>query len=151
MSSNGSDEYGTGGTSLLGNAVPRREDLNLLKGKGGYVANVPMEGALHAHFVRSNVSHGEIISVETSEAEKMPGVFAIYTAENLDLADRAVILNAYEAEMTRPYLAREKVRFVGEPVAVVLAENEYLAADAAENIWVDIEPCLLYTSDAADE
>ena len=140
MSSNGSDEYGTGGTSLLGNAVPRREDLNLLKGKGGYVANVPMEGALHAHFVRSNVSHGEIISVETSEAEKMPGVFAIYTAENLDLADRAVILNAYEAEMTRPYLAREKVRFVGEPVAVVLAENEYLAADAAENIWVDIEP-----------
>ena len=140
MSSNGSDEYGTGGTSLLGNAVPRREDLNLLRGKGGYVANVPMEGALHAHFVRSNVSHGEIISVETSEAEKMPGVFAIYTAENLDLADRAVILNAYEAEMTRPYLAREKVRFVGEPVAVVLAENEYLAADAAENIWVDIEP-----------
>ena len=49
MSSNGSDEYGTGGTSLLGNAVPRREDLNLLRGKGGYVANVPMEGALHAH------------------------------------------------------------------------------------------------------
>ena len=102
MSSKGSGEHGTGGTSLLGNAVPRREDLNLLLGKGGYVANVPMEGALHAHFVRSNVSHGEIISVETSEAMKMPGVFAIYTAENLDLADRAVILNAYEPGMTRP-------------------------------------------------
>ena len=121
-----------GGTSFLGNAVPRREDLSLLQGKGGYVANIPMEGAVYAHFVRSSISHGEIVSVETSEALNMQGVIAAYTAENLGLADREVILKAYEAGMTRPYLARGRVRFAGEPIAVVLAESEYLAADAAE-------------------
>ena len=130
---------GSGGTSFLGNAVPRREDLSLLQGKGGYVANIPMEGAVYAHFVRSSISHGEIVSVETSEALNMQGVIAVYTAENLGLADREVILKAYEAGMTRPYLARGRVRFAGEPIAVVLAESEYLAADAAENIWVEVE------------
>ena len=70
MSSETFVKPGSGGTSFLGNAVPRREDLSLLQGKGGYVANIPMEGAVYAHFVRSSISHGEIISVETGEALK---------------------------------------------------------------------------------
>ena len=102
MSSETFVKPGSGGTSFLGNAVPRREDLSLLQGKGGYVANIPMEGAVYAHFVRSSISHGEIVSVETGEALKMPGVIAVHTAENLGLSDREVILKVYESGMTRP-------------------------------------------------
>ena len=89
---------------------------------------------------RSTVAHGEILSIETSEAESMPGVVAVYTAQNLGLADREGAMDFYASEMTRPYLARDKVRFVGEPIAVVVAETAYQAADAAESIWADIEP-----------
>ncbi|MDC0245473.1 MAG: xanthine dehydrogenase family protein molybdopterin-binding subunit [Acidimicrobiales bacterium] len=127
-------------TSVLGNPVLRREDATLVRGQGEYVGNQVIEGALHCHFVRSTVAHGQIISIETSEAESMPGVQAIYTAENLGLEDREGAMDFYASEMTRPYLARDRVRFVGEPIAVVVAETAYQAADAAENIWADIEP-----------
>ena len=64
----------------------------------------------------------------------------MYTTQNLGLADREGAMDFYASEMTRPYLARDKVRFVGEPIAVVVAETAYQAADAAESIWADIEP-----------
>mgnify|MGYP001347726931 FL=1 len=127
-------------TSILGNPVLRREDATLIRGQGEYVGNQIIEGALHCHFARSTVAHGEILSIETSEAESMPGVVAVYTAQNLGLADREGAMDFYASEMTRPYLARDKVRFVGEPIAVVVAETAYQAADAAESIWADIEP-----------
>ena len=127
-------------TSILGNPVLRREDATLIRGQGEYVGNQIIEGALHCHFARSTVAHGEIISIETSEAESMPGVVAVYTTQNLGLADREGAMDFYASEMTRPYLARDKVRFVGEPIAVVVAETAYQAADAAESIWADIEP-----------
>ena len=127
-------------TSILGNPVPRREDATLIRGQGEYVGNQIIEGALHCHFARSTVAHGEILSIETSEAESMPGVIAVYTTQNLGLADREGAMDFYASEMTRPYLARDKVRFVGEPIAVVVAETAYQAADAAESIWADIEP-----------
>ena len=126
-------------TSILGNPVLRREDATLIRGQGEYVGNQIIEGALHCHFARSTVAHGEIISIETSEAESMPGVVAVYTTQNLGLADREGAMDFYASEMTRPYLARDKVRFVGEPIAVVVAETAYQAADAAESIWADIE------------
>ena len=147
-------------TSVLGNPVLRREDATLVRGQGEYVGNQVIEGAFHCHFVRSTVAHGQIISIDTSEAESMPGVQAIYTADNLGLEDREGAMDFYALEMTRPYLARDRVRFVGEPIAVVVAETAYQAADAAESIWADIEPlnpvvtlqdslaaetCLLYT------
>ena len=127
-------------TSILGNPVLRREDATLIRGQGEYVGNQIIEGALHCHFARSTVAHGEILSIETSEAESMPGVVAVYTTQNLGLADREGAMDFYASEMTRPYLARDKVRFVGEPIAVVVAETAYQAADAAESIWADIEP-----------
>ncbi len=127
-------------TSILGNPVLRREDATLIRGQGEYVGNQIIEGALHCHFARSTVAHGEILSIETSEAESMPGVIAVYTTQNLGLADREGAMDFYASEMTRPYLARDKVRFVGEPIAVVVAETAYQAADAAESIWADIEP-----------
>lgn len=131
---------GQGGTSILGNAVLRREDDGLLRGRGRYVGNVELPGALHAHFVRSTVAHGEVLGVDVDEARTMPGVVAVYTAADLGLGDRPPPMGFYPGEMARPYLARDRVRFVGEPVAVVVAETAYQAADAAEAVWADIDP-----------
>ena len=128
------------GTSILGNAVLRREDDTLLRGQGGYVGNVVLPGAVHAHFVRSTAVHGEILSVDVADALSMPGVVAVYTAADIGLEDRPPPMGFYPSEMARPFLARDRVRFVGEPVAVVLAETPYQAADAAEAIWVDVKP-----------
>lgn len=131
---------GTGGTSLLGNAVPRREDANLVRGRGGYAGNVILDGMLHAHFVRSTVAHGRILSIAVDEARAMPGVIAVYTAANLGLADRQPGMKIFPEAMARPFLARDRVRFVGEPLAVVLADDPYRAADAADAVWADVEP-----------
>ena len=131
---------GTTSTSILGNPVLRREDDALVRGQGEYVGNVPLEGALHAHFVRSTTAHGTIESIEVDDARSMPGVVAVYTATDLGLDDRPVTMGFYPSEMGRSFLARDRVRFVGEPIAVVVAESPYLAADAAEMIWADIEP-----------
>ena len=131
---------GVTSTSILGNPVLRREDDALVRGQGRFVANVPLEAALHAHFVRSTVAHGTIESIEVDDARAMPGVVAVYTVADLGLDDRPVLMGFYPAEMKRPFLARDRVRFVGEPIAVVVAESPYLAADAAEMVWADIEP-----------
>ena len=131
---------GVTSTSILGNPVLRREDDALVRGQGRYVANVPLEAALHAHFVRSTVAHGTIESIQVDDARAMPGVVAVYTVADLGLDDRPVLMGFYPAEMKRPFLARDRVRFVGEPIAVVVAESPYLAADAAEMVWADIEP-----------
>jgi carbon-monoxide dehydrogenase large subunit len=131
---------GVTSTSILGNPVLRREDDTLVRGQGRFVANVPLEAALHAHFVRSTVAHGTIESIEVDDARAMPGVVAVYTVADLGLDDRPVLMGFYPAEMKRPFLARDRVRFVGEPIAVVVAESPYLAADAAEKVWADIEP-----------
>ena len=127
-------------TSILGNPVLRREDNALVQGQGGYVGNQKLDGALHCHFVRSTTAHGEILSIDVDEARSMPGVVAVYTAGNLNLDDRPCPMPFYPKEMARPFLAHGKVRFVGEPVAVVVAETVAQAADAAETIWADIEP-----------
>ena len=131
---------GQAGTSILGNAVLRREDDTLLRGLGEYVGNVVLDGALHVQFVRSTAAHGEILSIDVDDARSMPGVVAVYTAADLGLDDRPPAMGFYASEMARPYLARDRVRFVGEPIAVVVAETPYQAADAAEAVWADIEP-----------
>ena len=143
---------GVTSTSILGNPVLRREDDALVRGQGRYVANVPLEAALHAHFVRSTVAHGTIESIQVDDARAMPGVVAVYTVADLGLDDRPVLMGFYPAEMKRPFLARDRVRFVGEPIAVVVAESPYLAADAAEMVWADIEslPPVLGQSAALD-
>ncbi|MBC8364956.1 MAG: xanthine dehydrogenase family protein molybdopterin-binding subunit [Actinobacteria bacterium] len=139
-------------TSILGNPVLRREDDTLVRGQGRFVGNVPLEGALHVQFVRSTAAHGTIGSIEVDDALAMPGVVAVYTAADLGLDDRPVLMGFYPAEMARPFLARDRVRFVGEPIAVVVAETQYQAADAAETVWADIEPLppVLGLSDALD-
>jgi aerobic carbon-monoxide dehydrogenase large subunit len=128
--------------SLFGQRVLRREDPKLLTRGGTYVADLRDErlaGAATVVYVRSTVAHGRITSIDTSEAAAAPGVLAVVTAADLGLPP-APPLPFLPPEMARPLLADGTVRFVGEPVVAVVAEDEYLARDAAELVVVDYEP-----------
>ena len=126
--------------SILGNRVARSEDPELLTGAGRYIADLDLGAdALAAVFVRSPIAHGTINSIDTSDAVSMPGVVAIWTADELGIEPHhgfAVIDPAF----ARPPIATDRVRFVGEAVAVVFAETHAQAADAAEAVWADIDP-----------
>ena len=104
-----------------------------------YVADLRLDGAARACFVRSTVARGHLVGVDTAEAWAWPGVLGVFTAVDLDLPDLKPIPMVSQS-MARPILARDSVRFVGEPVAVVVAETAAAAADAAEHVAVDIEP-----------
>ena len=122
----------------------RREDDSLLRGQGTFIDGLrlpELEGALHAVFVRSIDAHATIVSVDVDEARSMPGVHAVFTGE--DLTDLWVLpprLPMMNKAMYRPMLAQGRVRFVGEPVAVVLADSRQHAADAAETVIVETDP-----------
>ena len=113
----------------------------MLRGAATFTADLPLpDGCLHAAFVRSTAAHGELRSVDLREAEQVQGVVAAFEASGLGLAP----LEYYRAttmggKMARPLLAQGRVRFVGEPVAVVLAESPASALDAAELVVVDID------------
>ena len=125
--------------SVLGNRVLRTEDPRMLTEGARYVADLRFDGLVHARFVRSTVAHGRLVGVETAGARIRPGVLGVFDAADLDLPDLPAI-PVVNQSMARPILARETVRFVGEPVAVVVAETVAAAADAAEHVIVDIEP-----------
>ena len=125
--------------SILGNAVMRREDPTLLRGEDKYYADLDVPGALHAVFVRSTIAHGTIESIDVADAAEAPGVVAVHTADSLELAPY-LSFPLLPALFARPPLATGKVRYVGDIYAVVLAETQTQAVDAAEMIWGDIEP-----------
>jgi carbon-monoxide dehydrogenase large subunit len=135
---------GLGGGSVLGNPVRRREDPRLVSGRGRYVDDVPTEGGLVAVFVRSPFAHARVNSIDTREAAALPGVAGVFTDEWLGLRP-AKGFPGVPDPFVRPYLARDVVRFVGEPVAVVVAETRGQAADAAETVLVDYEPLAAVT------
>jgi carbon-monoxide dehydrogenase large subunit len=124
--------------SILGNEVRRVEDPRMLTEGGNYVADIPVEGAVHVVFVRSPIAHARLLSAETGEARTMPGVLDVVTGDDLDLDPRPPM--AGDAAMCRPLLATGKVRFVGEAVAAVVAETIEQATDAAEAVWADYDP-----------
>jgi aerobic carbon-monoxide dehydrogenase large subunit len=125
--------------SILGNAVRRVEDPELLLGRGTYVGNLRVDGMLHVAFVRSPIAHARVTSVDTAAAEAMPGVVAVFIAANLGLPRMHGFMVVNEA-CGRPPLADDKVRFVGECVAAVVAESKTAAVDAAEVVEVDYDP-----------
>jgi aerobic carbon-monoxide dehydrogenase large subunit len=138
---------------FIGKAMPRREDARLLTGRGQFVADLKLPGMLHAVFVRSRVAHGRIRSVDLSSAAAARGVvLAMSGADLLQLLppvpDTQLSLPrkwTTQVQHTflnpqQPLLAHDKVRHVGEAVAVILAESRYLAEDAAERVTVDLEP-----------
>ncbi len=126
------------GGSILGNAVPRIEDPELLLGGGTYVADLRVEGMLHLAFVRSPTAHARITSIDLGAAAEMPGVVAVYVAADLALPPMAVFA-PLNPKCLRPPLATDRVRFVGEAVAVVVGETPSAAQDASEMIEVDYE------------
>jgi carbon-monoxide dehydrogenase large subunit len=125
--------------SILGHAVLRREDPKILEGEARYFDDLSIDGLLHVVFVRSTIAHAEILSVDTSEATGLPGVVSVYSGDDLDLApiQGFVMLPPVFA---RPPFAKERVRFVGDIVAAVIAETRAQAVDAAEQVVVDYEP-----------
>ena len=127
--------------SILGNRVLRKEDPKFLTTGGVYVDDLHDEpllaGALHATYVRSTVAHANILGVDVSEALQSPGVVAIYTASDLELQPTAA---TYNPTALRTLLATEKVRYVGEPIAVILTERADQGEDATERVIIDYEP-----------
>ena len=128
----------TGG-SLLGNRVLRTEDPRLLTGAATYLADLPFDRPLYAVYVRSDLAHGTITSIDTSEAADMPGVAAVWTADDLAVAPHHGFAKIHD-DFARSPLATDRVRFVGEPVAVVFAESLGEGVDAAAAVFADIEP-----------
>jgi len=127
---------------VIGERVLRLEDPPLLTGRGQYVADISFAGELHMKVVRSAFAHGRIRGIDTADAERMPGVVAVWTAA--DIADLGPIdFRDDSVEKLVPYrqyvLARARVRYVGDPVAVVFAEDARQAEDAAEQVVADIE------------
>ena len=125
--------------SVLGNRVLRTEDPRMLTEGARYVADLRFDGAAYACFVRSTVARGRLVGVDTTEARTQPGVLGVFTAADLALPDLSPT-PVVNQRMARPILARDAVRFVGEPVAAVVAETAAAATDAAEHVAVDIEP-----------
>jgi carbon-monoxide dehydrogenase large subunit len=124
--------------SILGNAVRRVEDPELLVGQGTFVDNLRPDGTAHAVFVRSPFAHARITVIDTAEAEQSPGVVAVLTGA--DVSDRPVpVFGSANEDLVRTALATDKVRFVGEPVALVVAETRAQAVDAAELVDIDYE------------
>ena len=123
--------------TVLGHEVRRVEDPGLVTGAARFVGDLDREGMLHAVFVRSTVAHGQLRAVDVTDAAKLPDVVTVLTARDLDLpAQGAANLGA----LARPLLALDRVRFAGEPVAVVVARSPTAATDAAEAVVVAVDP-----------
>ena len=129
-----------GSGSILGNPVVRLEDPTLLTGEGKYVDDLVEPGMLYVALVRSSVAHGTLNSVDVSAAASMPGVVAVYHAGD-DLGIPAMQGFAMlPPTFNRPIFASERVRFVGDVIAAVVAESQAQANDAAEAVLADIDP-----------
>jgi len=127
---------------ILGTSVRRKEDPALLSGRGRYADDLPVpHGTLHAHVVRSPHAHAKIFKIDAKEALALQGVWAVVTGEEVrKLSDPFLIV--LKAPVHQWSLAVERVRYVGEPVALVVANDRYLAEDAAEKVQVEYEPLL---------
>ncbi len=129
--------------SILGTHVVRVEDPGFLTKGAVYTDDLVddrLAGAVHATFVRSPVAHGRILSIDTSAAAAVPGVVAVLTADDLgDVPPPRPVMPAYPSAMAQPLLARDVVRFVGEPVALVLTEDRWSGEDAAELVAVEYD------------
>ncbi len=128
-------------TRLFGAAIKRREDPRFITGRGQYVDDVKLPGMTYAAFVRSPHAHATIRGINTASAKAVPGVVAVYTGQDCKVGGLPCgwMLPGIKVP-TRPVLAAGKVRYVGEPVAVVIAETPYAAKDGAEAVQVDYGP-----------
>jgi len=126
--------------TFVGQRVRRREDPRFLRGQACYVDDLPLEGALHVTFVRSPWAHAKITGIDAAGVREIPGAQA-FTAADTDLGvNPAPPFIGIDPRMFRPLLAAQRVRFVGDIVAVVVAESREASADVAELVAVEYEP-----------
>jgi aerobic carbon-monoxide dehydrogenase large subunit len=148
------------GARSVGARVLRSEDPRILTGRGSYIDDVVVPGMLHAAFLRSQIPHGWLRSLDVAEARQLPGVVAVYTGEDMarltqpGQAGSAIGINMMPGMRSPAFysLVTTKVRYVGDPIAMVVAEDRYIAEDALELIIEDIEmlePIVTY-ADALD-
>ncbi|HEU0241828.1 MAG TPA: xanthine dehydrogenase family protein molybdopterin-binding subunit [Micromonosporaceae bacterium] len=132
-----------GSTRTVGSSTLRVEDLRILTGRGHYVDDVKLPGMLHAAFVRSPLAHARILRIDTSGAGRLDGVVAVFTGRDIAERTNAIVPkfvpDGYKYEPVFA-LATDKTRFVGDPVAIVVAESRYLAEDGCDLVDVDYEP-----------
>jgi len=141
-------------TDLVGQSVARLEDRDLLCGKGRFVADIKMPGMLHACFVRSPHAHANIVAVDKSAALELPGAVAVLIGSDIRALapnDRLVVAlpdRTYKQQRDRPILAADEAVHVGEAIAMVLADDAYVAEDAAGLVEVqfDVLPAVTATS-----
>lgn len=130
--------------TFIGTPLQRREDLRLLRGRGEYVDDLAPQGLLHAVILRSSVAHGRLRAIDASAALKMNGVHAVITAKDMPGGPPIIPMRLQPLPEFKPYeqpvLAHDKVRYVGEPLAVVVADSAAVGEDALEAIAVEIEP-----------
>ena len=130
--------------ALIGSPIERLEDLRFVRGRGEYVDDVMRVGLLHAAILRSSIAHGCIRSIDTAAARALPRVHSVFTAADLGSPVPTIPMRLQPLPELQPFLqpvmAHDKVRYVGEPLAIVLAESAAIAEDALAEIVVDIEP-----------
>src|SRR5215469_5401274 len=143
----------------IGQPVTRKEDVRFLTGRGRYVADIDLARQAHAVFVFSPHAHARIRGIDKTAAERMPGVFAVlsgvdWAADGLGTLDPEAMAEDFGGpagfRTRRPPLAQDRVRYVGERVAVVIAATEAEARDAAELVSIDYEalPAVVRIEDA---
>src|SRR6266699_3129708 len=145
ISRNEKGEAHMGVAAMLGSPIKRREDPRLITGQATYVDDIKLLGMLHMAVLRSPYGHARITNINTDAALKHPGVMAVYTAKDMKGVVGNVAVAAPLGKMTEGMgihgpLAEGKVRFYGDPVAVVIADDRYTARDARDLIEVDYEP-----------
>jgi aerobic carbon-monoxide dehydrogenase large subunit len=142
----------TGNNKWIGQSVERLEDPPLVRGRGRFAADISFPHQLHMRIVRANHAHGRIAAIDTSAARALPGVVAVWSAADIagippiDFREgRIPALEPYR----QPVLAIDEVRYVGEPVAAVFAEDPYVAEDAADLVTLEIEELpILFAAEA---
>ena len=129
--------------TYIGTPMERREDLRFLRGRGEYLDDLAVDGLLYAVILRSSVAHGRIVSLDVSSARKRPGVHAVITAADMPGGPPIIPMRLQPLPEFKPYeqpvIAHDKVRYVGEPIAVVLATSVAAGEDALEAIALEIE------------
>src|SRR5919201_5079285 len=133
-----------GANVLVGRPIERLEDVLFLRGRGQFVDDIDCVGLLHAVILRSALAHGTIRAIDTAAALARPGVHAVITAAEIGAPVPTIPLRQESLPVFKrfeqPVIAHGKVRYVGEPIAVVLAGSAALAEDALDAIALDIEP-----------
>jgi carbon-monoxide dehydrogenase large subunit len=130
------------GKGMIGARVARREDERLLTGRGRYLDDLELPGVLSAAFLRATTAHANIVEIDATEARALPGVVAVFTGADLAVIQKPLapkVLHPQLKDFPRLPMPPETVHYVGEPVAVVIADSRYIAEDALELIEVDYD------------